>query len=164
MATGIQDGLRKRLFIALTCVTITLTGTASAVRAEDDPKTADDQAISKKLIDDIAKQMEKFCKAKSVSTVQVVGFKGSIGTQSEADVKRQWLDTLKEHGIGMREVDSTRLSGCLMTQVSGDDSLVLLTCTLTDNRGAEICTFRVRKVIPTKSINQASPVVAQVTQ
>ena len=119
---------------------------------------------SKKLIDDIAKQMEKFCKAKSVSTVQVVGFKGSIGTQSEADVKRQWLDTLKEHGIGMREVDSTRLSGCLMTQVSGDDSLVLLTCTLTDNRGAEICTFRVRKVIPTKSINQASPVVAQVTQ
>lgn len=163
MATGIQDELRSKVLIALSSVALLLSGMSNVTRADDGPKSSSKQSVSEKLIEDVAKQIKKFCKAKNVSTVQVVGFKGSIGTRPESEIKQEWLDTLKKHGIGMRKIDSTRLSGAVITQELGEDSLVLLTCTLTDNRGTEICTFRVRKLVPTDSLSQATPVIAQVT-
>ncbi len=153
MVTLKQVGDDIRGIFATTLVALAMAGMASPVEAQETPDESSDQALSNKLIDDVAGQIEKFCKARKVNTLQVIDFRGTVGSRATADVKRDWLDSLKERGIAMRDVDSTRISGRIVTQQSGDVEIILLKCTLSDSRGAEIRTFRVRRVVTSEPLS-----------
>ncbi len=153
MATRSQVGNPFRDIFAVSVVALLIAGMASSTQAQETPGESPDQALSKMLIDDVAGQIEKFCKARKVRTLQVGDFRGTVGARANADVKRDWLDSLKERGIAMRDIDSTLISGRIVTQQSGDVEIILLKCTLSDSRGAEIRTFRVRKVVTSEPLS-----------
>ncbi len=152
MATIFVISCRLRHVLAATLAAAAICGSVPLVHGQDPAEVSSDQAVSKTLIDEATAQIETFCKARNMLTLQVVDFRGTVGARESTEVKREWLDSLKERGISMRDVDSTRISGCIETQASGDTSIIVLKCTLSDSRGGEIRTFRVRRVIAAKTL------------
>ncbi|MCA9026247.1 MAG: hypothetical protein KDA86_13655 [Planctomycetaceae bacterium] len=147
MLTTKQMGVCIRGVLYAGLLMLLMVETSSVVHAQDASGESTDESLSKELMDEVAGQIEKFCKAHKVTTLQVVDFQGTVGARATAEVKQDWLDSLKECGISVRATDSTHISGRIQSQQAGDTEIILLMCTLSDSRGADIRTFRVRKVV-----------------
>lgn len=142
-----------RSAFSLVLLSLTILQTTPQSYAQEGSGESSDEMLSKSMMGEVAGQVEKFCKAHRVTTLQLVEFRGTVGTRATADVRQDWLDSLRERGISLRDLDSTRISGSIQTQQEGDAEIILLMCTLSDSRGADIRTFRVRKVISSKPLS-----------
>jgi len=146
MATT-NDGRRRgrTVLIAglLSLATTQLLNHASA----DDDETSSDKAVCRKMLNEMADEIQKYCEARNLNTLQYLQFLGTHGDMSNDALEDELIDSLTTRGIKIQPVDSTRLKGRIMSQASGDRSVLLVQCTLTDPSGAELRTFRLRQVV-----------------
>ncbi len=115
--------------------------------AQDDEVATSDEVVCRKMIENMADSISRYCTAQNLNSLQYLTFRGAHGTVSNKTLEQQLLGSLKERGITLLEVDSTRLKGRIASQQQGTTSVVLMQCSLSDISGTELQTFRVREVL-----------------
>ncbi|MBX3437253.1 MAG: hypothetical protein KF861_07180 [Planctomycetaceae bacterium] len=146
--TTINDGRRRDrgvwIIAALALAAVQLLQNAAPAQDGD---ILSDEAICVKMIEQMADQIQTYCIAHNLKTLQYLKFVGNHGTVSNETLEQRLIDSLKKRGIDLLQLDSTRLRGRLVSQKSGAQSVLLVQCTLTDISGAELQTFRLRQVV-----------------
>ncbi len=117
----------------------------NALTQDDDAAT--DETVCRKMIENMADRISRYCTAQNLNSLQYLKLRGALGTVSNKTLERQLLDSLKERGITLLDVDSTRLKGHIASQRQGATSVLLLQCTLSDSNGTDLQTFRVREFL-----------------
>ncbi|MGE0374183.1 MAG: hypothetical protein AB7I48_24275 [Planctomycetaceae bacterium] len=147
MATT-KDGRRShRGAVLFTFTALALTQWLQVASAQDENEQSPDQAICLKMIEEMAEQVQQYCEARNLKTLQCLKFVGTHGTVSNETLEQQLIEHLKKRGIEVQKSDSTRLRGRIASQRTGTTSILLVQCTLSDISGAELQTFRLRQVV-----------------
>lgn len=145
--TMTNDGRRRgpTLLIAglLALTTTQLLKNASA----DDEQSSSSRAVCLKMINEMADEIQKYCKGRNVRTLQYLQFLGAHGDMSNDALEDELIASLRKRGIQIQDLDNTRLKGRITSQSSGSKSVLLVQCTLVDANGAELQTFRLREVV-----------------
>lgn len=151
MATNHIDTCRLRRLISTGLIALAATQPFQFASAEDEAVESSDEAVCSKMIDEMANEIHKYCKARNLNTLQYLQFLGAHGTVSNEALEKQLFESLTKRGIEIQKLDSTRLRGKIASQASGESSILLVQCTLTDANGSELRTFRLRQVIARSS-------------
>ena len=131
---------------------VTLLGSLSSQQSfAQENSSLTDEGLSQIVTDEVSDRLATYLNANSIQTVNTVVVEGKFHSLTNETLSRQLTNSLKGHEIVVDNASTTRLSGQILLSESEDVICILMLCTLSDIKGGEICTVRIRKVLPSSN-------------
>lgn len=110
-----------------------------------------DEALSQIVADEVADRLAKYLEANRIQTVKTVLIEGEFRSLTSQQLSQQLTHSLQNRAVEIDEGSNTRLTGEILLSESDDVVCILMLCTLSDVNSGEMCTVRIRKVLPSSN-------------
>jgi len=119
--------------------------------ADEDVSSLVDAGLNQIVADEVAQRMSKFLEGYEITGLASVSIDGTFRSLSSDDLKQQMTRSLDRHGIAVDGTSSIKLDGELLFTETQEAVVIVMLCSLNDPNEGELCTVRVRKVLPAGS-------------
>ena len=116
--------------------------------AADDVTVLVDEGMNRILADEVTEKMTKFLASYRIKSVASVAIEGKFRSLTSDDLEQQMTSSLDRRGITIDGASNITLEGELVLTQTKEAAIVVMECTLADPDRGQLCTVRVRKVLP----------------
>ncbi|MBX3437541.1 MAG: hypothetical protein KF861_08630 [Planctomycetaceae bacterium] len=127
--------------------------TGQAAHAENEVTALVDEGIGQIVTEEITQRMATFLEPYNISGLQTVSVSGKFRSLTSTTLEKQLVKSLERRGIKVDGSSPTRLVGTLAVTQTKEAAIVVLTCTLSEGSSGDLCTVRIRKILPVPSAN-----------
>lgn len=110
-----------------------------------------DEGLNQIVVDEVTGRMSKFLESYDIKGIAAVSIEGTFRSLTSEDLTKQMTSSLDRRGIAIDGTSNFKLDGTVQLTETEEAAVVVMECTLTDPNKGELCTVRVRKILPARS-------------
>lgn len=148
MITRIPTTSRRLSFRRAALLAVLLSMSSRMSFAAEDVDKLVDQGISQIVADEVTERMSKFLGSYRIQALSTVSIEGKFRSLTSDDLEQQMTTSLGNRGITIDGTSNITLEGELVVTQTKEAVIVVMDCSLAERDRGQLCTVRVRKVLP----------------